>query len=242
MGSGHAQRLKTREAGILFRVQAASVFESRKENKAGVRRNKNRGRSVFPHWSQGPTESMRRSRGQFEALMLPHLDAAYNLACWLLRDVHEAEDAVQEAYLKAYAALPQYRGGNSAAWLLKIVRNTCLTMLRRRKARSNVIVLREALSDDDPLLRTALGDAADAPERLVIAKAEQEAVRSALAGLPEHYREIVVLREFEELSYQEIAEVTQLPIGTVMSRLSRARRALRDALTESGEGDERSTL
>ena len=125
---------------------------------------------------------------------------------------------------------------------MKIVRNTCLTMLRRRKARSNVIVLRDMLSDDDPLLRTALRDVTSVPAGQVIAKAEQEAVRAALANLPEHYREIVVLREFEDMSYQEIAEVTQLPIGTVMSRLSRARRALREALTESGEGDERSKL
>ena len=115
-------------------------------------------------------------------------------------------------------------------------------MLRRRKARSNVIVLRDMLSDDDPLLRTALRDVTSVPEGQVIAKAEQEAVRAALANLPEHYREIVVLREFEDMSYQEIAEVTQLPIGAVMSRLSRASRALREALTESGEGDERGKL
>jgi RNA polymerase sigma-70 factor (ECF subfamily) len=98
------------------------------------------------------------------------------------------------------------------------------------------------LNDDDPLLRTALRDVTSVPEGQVIAKAEQEAVRAALADLPEHYREIVVLREFEDMSYQEIAEVTQIPIGTVMSRLSRARRALREALIESGEGDERSKL
>ncbi|MGB3036479.1 MAG: sigma-70 family RNA polymerase sigma factor [Methyloceanibacter sp.] len=125
---------------------------------------------------------------------------------------------------------------------MKIVRNTCLTMLRRRKGRSNVIVLRDMLSDDDPLLRNALRDVTSVPERQVIAKAEQEAVRAALASLPEHYREIVVLREFEDMSYQEIADITQLPIGTVMSRLSRTRRALREALIESGEGDERSKL
>jgi RNA polymerase sigma factor (sigma-70 family) len=125
---------------------------------------------------------------------------------------------------------------------LKIVRNTCLTMLRRRKGSSNVIVLRDMLSDDDPLLRNALRDVTSVPERQVIAKAEQEAVRAALASLPEHYREIVVLREFEDMSYQEIADITQLPIGTVMSRLSRARRAAREALIESGEGDERSKL
>ena len=107
----------------------------------------------------------RPKRSQFEDLMLPHLDAAYNLACWILRDAHEAEDAVQDAYLKAYDALPQYRGGSSAAWMLKIVRNTCLTMLRRRKGRSNVIVLRDMLSDDDPLLRNALRDVTSVPER-----------------------------------------------------------------------------
>ena len=174
--------------------------------------------------------------------MLPHLDAAYNLACWLLRDAHEAEDAVQDAYLKAYEAWPQYRGGSSAAWLLTIVRNTCLTVLRRRKGRSNVIVLREMLSDDDPLLRTALADAANTPERQFMARNEEDAVRAALAGLPDHYREIVVLREFEDMSYQEIAQVTQLPLGTVMSRLSRARRLLRDAIKQDGEGDERSKL
>ena len=117
----------------------------------------------------------RPNRSQFEDLMLPHLDAAYNIACWLLRDAHEAEDAVRDAYLKAYQALPQYRGGSSAAWLLKIVRNTCLTMLRRRKGRSNVIVLRDMLSDDDPLLRSALRDVTSVPERQAIAKAEQEA-------------------------------------------------------------------
>lgn len=183
-----------------------------------------------------------RSRSEFEALMLPHLDAAYNLACWILRDLHEAEDGVQDAYLKAYEAFPQYREGSGAAWLLRIVRNTCITMLRRRKSRGNVIVLRDLMNDDDPLLRGPLQDVTSVPERQLIAKAEQQAVRAALAGLSEIYREVIVLREFEDMSYQEIAEVTQLPIGTVMSRLSRARRNLREALKEDGEGDERNKL
>lgn len=185
---------------------------------------------------------MRRSRSQFEALMLPHLDAAYNLACWLLRDTHEAEDAVQEAYLNAYRAWPQYHGGSSAAWLLKIVRNCCMTMLRRRKGRNNVIVLRDVTNEEDAVMRSAVGDVTAVPEQQLIAKSERDAVRAALAALPEIYREVVVLREFEDLSYQDIAAVTGLPLGTVMSRLSRGRRALRQALEENGEGDERNKL
>jgi RNA polymerase sigma-70 factor (ECF subfamily) len=174
--------------------------------------------------------------------MLPHLDAAYNLARWLLRDAHEAEEAVQESYLKAYEAFAQYRGGNAAAWLLKIVRNTSMTMLRRRTSRNNVIVLKELTNEDDPALAAALQDFRAVPERQLIAKAEQEAVHRALAALSEIFREVIVLRELEGMSYQEIAEITQLPIGTVMSRLSRARRALRETLIENGEGHERNTL
>jgi RNA polymerase sigma-70 factor (ECF subfamily) len=174
--------------------------------------------------------------------MLPHLDAAYNFARWLLRDAHEAEEAVQESYLKAYEAFAQYRGGDAAAWLLKIVRNTSMTILRRRRSRDNVIVLKGSISDDDPVMATGLQDLRSVPERQLIAKGEQEAVHRALAALSEIFREVIVLRELEEMSYQEIAEITQLPIGTVMSRLSRARRALREALIENGEGHERSTV
>jgi RNA polymerase sigma-70 factor (ECF subfamily) len=174
--------------------------------------------------------------------MLPHLDAAYNLAYWLLRDTHQAEDAVQDAYLKAFQAFSQYRGGSAAAWLLAIVRNTCFTLLRRRKSRGNVIVLREVTSDGDPALGGQLHDLSILPEGRLVAKAEQEALRAALAGLSEIYREVIVLRELEDMTYQQIAEVTQLPLGTVMSRLSRARRALRAALEEQGEDDERGKL
>lgn len=183
----------------------------------------------------------RRSRSQFEETMLPHLDAAYNLARWILRDTHEAEEAVQDSYLRAYEAFAQYRGGSSAAWLLRIVRNTSLTLLRRRKTRNNVIMLKESVDDDEPAMAT-LHDARAAPDGQLIAKAEQEAVHRALAGLSEIFREVIVLRELDGMSYQEIADITQLPIGTVMSRLSRARRALREALTENGQGHEHNTL
>jgi RNA polymerase sigma-70 factor, ECF subfamily len=174
--------------------------------------------------------------------MLPHLDAAYGLACWLLRDSNEAEDVVQDAYLKAFAAFAQYQGGSSAAWLLTIVRNSAITMLRRRKARANVIVLRDLMNPDDPEIEAALGDERSGPERQLIAKGEQGAVRRALGGLSEIFREVIVLRELEGLSYKEIASITELPIGTVMSRLARGRIALREALQQNGEGDERSKL
>jgi RNA polymerase sigma-70 factor (ECF subfamily) len=127
--------------------------------------------------------------------MLPHLDAAYTLACWLLRDTNEAEDAVQESYLKAYQGFAQYRGGSPAAWLLQIIRNTSLTMLRRRKARGNVVVLRELLNADDPGLGRTLEDVGPSPDQLLITKAEQKAVHQALEGLPEIYREVIVLRD-----------------------------------------------
>jgi RNA polymerase sigma-70 factor (ECF subfamily) len=174
--------------------------------------------------------------------MLPHLDAAYRLARWLLRDSSEAEDVVQDAYLKAFAAFAQYQGGNSAAWLLTIVRNSAITTLRRQKARANVIVLRDLMSPDDPEIEAAMGDESNGPERHFIAKAEQGAVYRALDSLSEIFREVIVLRELEGLSYKDIAAITQLPIGTVMSRLARGRIALREALHENGEGDERSKL
>ena len=110
------------------------------------------------------------------------------------------------------------------------------------EGRSNVIVLRDMLSDDDPLLRNALRDVTSVPAAPSDREGRAGSRPCRTASLPEHYREIVLLREFEDMSYQEIADVAQLPIGTVMSRLSRARRALREALIESGEGDERSKL
>lgn len=137
----------------------------------------------------------RRTRSEFERLLLPHLDAAYNLACWLLRDAHEAEDAVQESYLKAYQAFGQYRGGSDAAWLLQIVRNTSISMLRKRKARGNVIVLKELFSAGDPALEAALQDVGAGPERQLLAKGEQEVVQRALGRLSEIFREVIVLHK-----------------------------------------------
>jgi RNA polymerase sigma-70 factor (ECF subfamily) len=170
--------------------------------------------------------------------MLPHMDAAYRLARWLLRDPQEAEDAVQDSYLKAYEAFDQYAGGSGAAWLLKIVRNTSLSMLRSRNSRGNIVVLKDLSGRDDAGRSPIAADSSPLPDRALIAKDEQEQLRLLLAELPEIYREVIVLRELEEMTYQQIADITGVPVGTVMSRLSRARSALRDAVRKSKARDE----
>jgi RNA polymerase sigma-70 factor (ECF subfamily) len=156
--------------------------------------------------------------------LLPHLDSAYNLARWLLRNAEDAEDVVQEAYLRAFKYSRGFHGGDARAWLLAIVRNTAYNWLRKRRTRE--------LSDpfDERIHADAEGE--DDPERLLLRKAERELVAQALGELPVHLREILVLREWEDLSYREISEVMGMPIGTVMSSLSRARGRLRRALED----------
>ena len=155
---------------------------------------------------------------RFEEIALPHLGAAYNLARWLVHNEHDAEDLVQEAYLRALKFFSGYYGGNSRAWLLTIVRNTCYTWLQSNRA------LREAEPIEDNLDEIGL-DFAD-PEVLLLQRVDSQMVRNALQELPVEFREVMVLREMEELSYKEIANVVDIPIGTVMSRLKRGRRRL----------------
>jgi RNA polymerase sigma factor (sigma-70 family) len=155
----------------------------------------------------------------FEAAALPHLDAAWALARYLLRDDHDAQDAVQEAYLRAlrhWAA----RRGDARAWLLRIVRNVCMDVHRAR-ARSGEV-------GDVGEMEIGGGDEADAE---LLRAASDDAVRDAIERLPPEYREVIVLREFEEMSYKRIAAVTGAPAGTVMSRLARARALLRRTLS-----------
>jgi RNA polymerase sigma-70 factor (ECF subfamily) len=162
--------------------------------------------------------------------VLPHLDAAYNLARHLVRDPEDAQDAVQEAALLAVRHFAGFRGGSGRAWLLAIVRNACLTLVRRRKARG------EAVPFDEELPPEALGADAKAagPEVDFLRTVAAETVRREVERLPAVFREVLVLRELEDLSYKEIAEVTAVPVGTVMSRLARARRQLAAALQEGG--------
>ena len=155
---------------------------------------------------------------RFEEIALPHLSAAYNLARWLVHNQHDAEDLVQEAYLRAFKFFGGYYGGDSRAWLLTIVRNTCYTWLQQNR------VLRLADPIEDKLDEVGL-DFAD-PEILLLQSVDAQIVRQSLQELPVEFREIVVMREMEGLSYKEIADIVDIPIGTVMSRLARGRKRL----------------
>jgi RNA polymerase sigma-70 factor (ECF subfamily) len=159
---------------------------------------------------------------RFEQSVLPHLGAAYNLARWLLRNPADAEDVVQESYLRAFRFFGGYHGGDIRAWLLTIVRNTTYTWLQQNRSRE----FAEPFNDEVEQIQD---DALD-PETLLIQSAGVEALRAAVNELPIEFREVLVLREFEDLSYKEIAAITEIPIGTVMSRLARARRRLQEQL------------
>lgn len=159
---------------------------------------------------------------RFESLVLPHLNDAYTRARWLMRNDADAQDVTQEAMLRALRHFDGFRGGDARAWLLTIVRNTCHTWRRDRTAEAQAVVFDEELHSGTP----GVGE----PETDLIKAADREQVRRALDALPAEFREVIVLRELEGLSYQEIAEVAQVPIGTVMSRLARARKRLAHAL------------
>jgi RNA polymerase sigma-70 factor, ECF subfamily len=158
----------------------------------------------------------------FEQTILQHLDAAYNLARWLMRNDQDAQDAVQEACLRAFRFFPGFRGGDARAWLMKIVRNTCYTFLRTNRP------LQDATEFDETLL--TLDYHAPNPEEVVLQNDSDTSVRKALETLPTSFREVLILREIEGMSYKEIAEITGMPTGTVMSSLSRARGRLRQVL------------
>jgi RNA polymerase sigma-70 factor, ECF subfamily len=160
----------------------------------------------------------------FDEAMLPHLDAAYNLARWLMRNEHDAQDAVQDAYLRAFRFFPGFRGGDGRAWLMQIVRNACYTRMRANRPAQNATEFDENALPPDPRVLN--------PEQAVLQGDSANLVRKAMESLPANIREILILREIEEMSYREIASIVGIPIGTVMSTLSRARARLRTALTD----------
>lgn len=159
----------------------------------------------------------------FEKTVLAHLNSAYNLARWLLGSEDEAEDAVQDACLRAFQGFERFQGGDSGAWLLKIVRNTCYTALARRGRTVR-------LSVEDEL---GLPSSGPSPEDVALSAASAETLKGALSRLPTEFMEVIVLREIEGMSYREIAEIADVPLGTVMSRLARGRDRLRALLTEA---------
>ena len=164
----------------------------------------------------------------FERTVLPHLDAAYNLARWLTRSDVDAEDVVQESYLRAFKFFGGFRGGDARAWTLKIVRNVCYSWLQKNRSQE------EMTGEFDEELHSV---ESCNPETILIEKIDRQMLKQILDELPVEFREIVVLRELEGLSYKEIAGIADLPLGTVMSRLARARRRLQINLVERLKGE-----
>ena len=156
-----------------------------------------------------------------------HLDAAYNLARWLARDERDAEDVVQEACLRAFRFFAGFHGGNARAWLLAIVRNTYYTWREKNHAQASNV---EFTDDTVAAVDYDVATAGDSVERLLQEEDTRQLVHRALAQIPAEFREVIVLRELEDLSYREIAQIADIPLGTVMSRLSRARKLLLHAL------------
>jgi RNA polymerase sigma-70 factor (ECF subfamily) len=162
--------------------------------------------------------------GGLAETLLSHLDSAYNLAHWLVRNAADAEDVVQEAYMRAFRYSDGFRGGDARAWLFTIVRNTAYNWLRKARAFEPITEVDERIA--------ATGAEMPNPEQLLLQKSDGRLVEQAMSQLPTRFREILILRELEGLSYREIADVVGVPMGTVMSRLARARHRLQDRLTQ----------
>ena len=170
-----------------------------------------------------PAVSDERTRAQrFERIVVPHLDAAYDFARWLSRDERTAEDICQEACLRAFKSLDGFQGDSGRAWLLAIVRNTYYTWFTKNKADAAAV----PFDDDGTVAGAELEASIESMDRILQQRDARRRVNAALERLPAEFREVIVLRELEDLSYKEIAEVACVPIGTVMSRLARARKLL----------------
>src|SRR5438132_2784891 len=178
--------------------------------------------AVVPKKQEEPDQSPKEELMSFEAAMLPHLDAAHNLARWLLRNEQDAQDVVQEAYLPAFKSFGGFHGSNGRAWLLTIVRNTSYTLLKKNHAVDLTTTFDEEIHTS--------GQESVSPATLLERSEDADLVREAMDKLPVDFREILVLRHLEGLSYNEIADIAQIPPGTVMSRLARARGKLKECL------------
>ena len=178
--------------------------------------------AVVPKKHEEPDQSPKEELMSFEAAMLPHLDAAHNLARWLLRNEQDAQDVVQEAYLRAFRSFSGFHGTNGRAWLLTIVRNTSYTLLKKNRAVDFTTPFDEEIH--------ATGHESVSPATILEHSEDAELIREAMDELPAEFREILVLRHQEGLSYKEIANIARIPLGTVMSRLARSRDKLKEYL------------
>ena len=185
---------------------------------------------VQTHEEQGTAKE--HELASFEAMMLPHLDAAHNLARWLMRNEQDAQDVVQEAYLRAFKSFSGFHGSNGRAWLLTIVRNTSYTLLKKNRAVDLTTTFDEEIH--------AVGHESVSPATILEHAEDAELIKNAMDELPPEFREILTLRHHEGLSYNEIGDILKIPIGTVMSRLARARGKLKEYLAAHiGKGDMR---
>jgi len=178
--------------------------------------------AVVPKKHEESDQSPKEELMSFEAAMLPHLDAAHNLARWLLRNEQDAQDVVQESYLRAFRSFSGFQGTNGRAWLLTIVRNTSYTLLKKNRAVDFTTPFDEEIH--------ATGHESVSPATILAHCEDAELIREAMDELPAEFREILALRHQEGLSYKEIADIAQIPLGTVMSRLARARDKLKEYL------------
>ncbi|HZC34260.1 MAG TPA: sigma-70 family RNA polymerase sigma factor [Chthoniobacterales bacterium] len=169
-------------------------------------------------------------RTRFEKQMLPLMPEAFNLARWFMKNEPDARDVVQDAYLKAFRYFESFHGDSGRAWLLRIVRNVCYDALRARDSQHNIVSLDEETADEVP-------DSKPSPNALAIRNSTKLRIREAVDALPLQFKTVIILREFDGFSYKEISEIAGVPVGTVMSRLSRARQQLAILLQEEGENE-----
>jgi RNA polymerase sigma-70 factor (ECF subfamily) len=183
--------------------------------------------------------SKRERIDSFEQLCLPHLKSAFNLARWLTRNEHDAEDVLQEAYLRGFIFFEGFNGSNARTWILKVVRNSCYTWLQKNRPVEVGTAFDEELHSDRAQEAPVFGRREPSPEESMLSKDTGRRINQALEALPLEFREVFILREFEGLTYKEIAEVSQIALGTVMSRLSRARDQLqRELARHPRDGDQ----
>ncbi|MDT7812533.1 MAG: hypothetical protein QOJ42_2449, partial [Acidobacteriaceae bacterium] len=175
------------------------------------------------HQAPVPIVQNKDERAVFDEVFLPHMAEAYRLAQWLTGNAYDAEDVVQDAALRAFRGIKNFGAVNARAWSLTIVRNTAYSWLMKNRPKAVVFTDDLSVSEQQELEQGPQGTRIETPEEIALFKADAEEVRQALAQLPAHFREVIVLREINQLNYRDIAEITNVPIGTVMSRLSRGR-------------------